>query len=56
MLFRSVAIPLPNGAREGQTGVRSLNLSVAVGVVLFEAIRQLSEPRGASMGSSCREC
>lgn len=33
-------IPMPRGARAGG-GVRSLNLSVAVGVVLFEALRQL---------------
>ncbi|MCP9850565.1 tRNA (cytidine(34)-2'-O)-methyltransferase [Cyanobium sp. Morenito 9A2] len=35
-----LAIPMPRGTRAGG-GVRSLNLSVAVGVVLFEALRQL---------------
>jgi len=37
-----LTIPFPIAARNGQAGVRSLNLSVAVGVVLFEAIRQLN--------------
>lgn len=36
----TLAIPMPRAARAGQPGVRSLNLSVAVGVVLFEALRQ----------------
>ncbi len=36
----SVAIPM-RGSIENGGGVRSLNLSVAVGVVLFEALRQL---------------
>ncbi|MCP9916102.1 tRNA (cytidine(34)-2'-O)-methyltransferase [Cyanobium sp. ATX 6F1] len=35
-----LTIPMPRGTRAGG-GVRSLNLSVAVGVVLFEALRQL---------------
>jgi tRNA (cytidine/uridine-2'-O-)-methyltransferase len=35
-----LTIPMPGGTRCGG-GVRSLNLSVAVGVVLFEALRQL---------------
>lgn len=39
-----LTIPLPIAAGNGQAGVRSLNLSVAVGVVLFEAIRQLNRP------------
>lgn len=34
-------IPMSGGAREPEPGVRSLNLSVAVGVVLFGALRQL---------------
>jgi tRNA (cytidine/uridine-2'-O-)-methyltransferase len=33
-------IPLPFSRREGTGGVRSLNLSVAVGVVVFESLRQ----------------
>jgi tRNA (cytidine/uridine-2'-O-)-methyltransferase len=36
----SLSIPMP-GSIENGGGVRSLNLSVAVGVVLFEALRQL---------------
>jgi tRNA (cytidine/uridine-2'-O-)-methyltransferase len=36
----AITIPMPHAARGGQPGVRSLNLSVAVGVVLFEALRQ----------------
>jgi len=36
-----LTIPMPQGARAGEGGVRSLNLSVAVGIVLFEALRQL---------------
>jgi len=32
--------------------VRSLNLSVAVGVVLFEALRQLNDPGPPQPGSS----
>ena len=35
-----LTIPMPGSVRHGG-GVRSLNLSVAVGVVLFEALRQL---------------
>ncbi len=35
-----LTIPMAQGGR-GATGVRSLNLSVAVAVVLFEALRQL---------------
>lgn len=36
-----LVIPMRQGSREPGTGVRSLNLSVSVGVVLFEALRQL---------------
>ena len=36
-----LTIPMPCSQRHGSGGVRSLNLSVAVGVVLFEALRQL---------------
>jgi tRNA (cytidine/uridine-2'-O-)-methyltransferase len=36
-----LTIPMPCSLRQGTGGVRSLNLSVAVGVVLFEALRQL---------------
>ena len=41
-----LTIPMPGGT--GQPGgiVRSLNLSVAVGVVVFEALRQLGMQRG----------
>jgi tRNA (cytidine/uridine-2'-O-)-methyltransferase len=35
-----LTIPMPGSVPHGG-GVRSLNLSVAVGVVLFEALRQL---------------
>ncbi len=34
-------IPMARSAHTGDGGVRSLNLSVAVGIVLFEALRQL---------------
>jgi tRNA (cytidine/uridine-2'-O-)-methyltransferase len=37
-----LTIPLARPSLKGPPGVRSLNLSVAVGVVLFEAIRQLN--------------
>lgn len=36
-----LSIPMPFGQQGDTPGVRSLNLSVAVGVVLFEALRQL---------------
>lgn len=36
----AITIPMIRAARGDQPGVRSLNLSVAVGVVLFEALRQ----------------
>lgn len=36
----AITIPMARAARGGLPGVRSLNLSVAVGVVLFEALRQ----------------
>ena len=36
-----LVIPMSGAASSGAPGVRSLNLSVAVGVVLFEALRQL---------------
>jgi len=51
-----LTIPLARPARNGISGVRSLNLSVAVGVVLFEAIRQLNSgtvPSGPPSGSGC---
>jgi tRNA (cytidine/uridine-2'-O-)-methyltransferase len=44
-----LTIPMAQRAQSGQGGVRSLNLSVAVAVVLFEALRQLGalqEKRG----------
>jgi len=37
-----LVIPMRHASRDGLPGVRSLNLSVSVGVVLFEAQRQLS--------------
>jgi len=49
-------IPLYRPSRNGTSGVRSLNLSVAVGVVLFEAIRQLNSgpaPLNSPSGSGC---
>ena len=39
---RQLTIPMPQNVRTGTFGVRSLNLSVAVGVVVFEALRQLN--------------
>jgi tRNA (cytidine/uridine-2'-O-)-methyltransferase len=36
-----LTIPMARSARDAQQGVRSLNLSVSVGIVLFEALRQL---------------
>jgi tRNA (cytidine/uridine-2'-O-)-methyltransferase len=42
-----LAIPLLRSAQDPGGGVRSLNLSVAVGVVLFEALRQLTAPNDA---------
>jgi tRNA (cytidine/uridine-2'-O-)-methyltransferase len=42
-----LTIPLARRAAHGSVGVRSLNLSVAVGVVLFEAIRQLNSVAAA---------
>jgi tRNA (cytidine/uridine-2'-O-)-methyltransferase len=36
-----LTIPMACSASDGRGGVRSLNLSVAVGIVLFEALRQL---------------
>ena len=36
----ALTIPMSGGQRLQQPGVRSLNLSVSVGVVLFEALRQ----------------
>jgi tRNA (cytidine/uridine-2'-O-)-methyltransferase len=37
-----LTIPMPRDRRREGGGVRSLNLSVAVGVVVFEALRQAS--------------
>ena len=42
-----LTIPMARRARQGEGGVRSLNLSVSVGIVLFEALRQLG-PDGGS--------
>jgi tRNA (cytidine/uridine-2'-O-)-methyltransferase len=39
-----LTIPMPCSVISGRGGVRSLNLSVSVGVVLFEALRQLEHP------------
>ena len=44
-----LTIPMARRARHGEGGVRSLNLSVSVGIVLFEALRQL-EPAPGSEG------
>jgi tRNA (cytidine/uridine-2'-O-)-methyltransferase len=38
-----LVIPMRFAATGGEPGVRSLNLSVSVGVVLFEALRQLNQ-------------
>lgn len=40
-----LTIPMPCSLASGRGGVRSLNLSVAVGVVLFESLRQLGHPK-----------
>lgn len=44
-----LTIPMARAARHGEGGVRSLNLSVSVGIVLFEALRQLG-PGGRTDG------
>lgn len=44
-----LTIPMPCSLTAGSGGVRSLNLSVAVGVVLFEALRQ-----GTDEGMACQ--
>jgi tRNA (cytidine/uridine-2'-O-)-methyltransferase len=44
-----LTIPMARRARAGEGGVRSLNLSVSVGIVLFEALRQLG-PGGGGEG------
>jgi tRNA (cytidine/uridine-2'-O-)-methyltransferase len=54
--YARLTIPHARPARNGIPGVRSLNLSVAVGVVLFEAIRQLNSgtvPNGPLSSSGC---
>jgi tRNA (cytidine/uridine-2'-O-)-methyltransferase len=38
-----LTIPMPQSSRKIPGGVRSLNLSVAVGVVVFEALRQQTQ-------------
>ncbi|MEB3173236.1 MAG: tRNA (cytidine(34)-2'-O)-methyltransferase [Cyanobacteriota bacterium] len=38
-----LVIPMRHASKAQQPGVRSLNLSVSVGVVLFEALRQLNQ-------------
>lgn len=40
-----LVIPMRHASRHGSAGVRSLNLSVSVGVVLFEALRQLDQTK-----------
>jgi tRNA (cytidine/uridine-2'-O-)-methyltransferase len=47
-----LTIPIARPSLNGIAGVRSLNLSVAVGVVLFEAIRQLNSGTAPSMPPS----
>jgi tRNA (cytidine/uridine-2'-O-)-methyltransferase len=53
-----LAIPLVPGSDGPSSGtiaaVRSLNLSVAVGVVLFEALRQLNHGQGGGDGPTAR--
>lgn len=44
-----LTIPMAAAGQAQGGGVRSLNLSVAVGVVLFEAIRQLRTPAGEAI-------
>lgn len=39
----SLQIPLQGRKEDGERAVRSLNLSVAVGIVLFEALRQIEQ-------------
>ncbi|WP_216902973.1 tRNA (cytidine(34)-2'-O)-methyltransferase [Synechococcus sp. CCY 9618] len=41
-----LGIPMARSARDAAGGVRSLNLSVSVGIVLFEALRQLGAHAG----------
>ena len=48
-----LTIPMPQSGRAIPGGVRSLNLSVAVGVVVFEALRQRNLD-GAGMASISR--
>ena len=45
-----LTIPMARRARPGEGGVRSLNLSVSVGIVLFEALRQLGPAEGGERG------
>lgn len=47
-----LTIPMPGAVGAGG-GVRSLNLSVAVGVILFEALRQLQPPGDRDAGQDC---
>jgi tRNA (cytidine/uridine-2'-O-)-methyltransferase len=47
-----LTIPMEVSGQHGQPGVRSLNLSVAVGVVLFEALRQLRQPISSGNAAS----
>jgi tRNA (cytidine/uridine-2'-O-)-methyltransferase len=42
----ALTIPMAQKAQPGQGGVRSLNLSVAVAVVLFESLRQIQIQQG----------
>ena len=42
----ALTIPMAQKAQPGQGGVRSLNLSVAVAVVLFESLRQIQLQKG----------
>lgn len=48
-----LTIPMECSSRRVDGGVRSLNLSVAVGVVLFEALRQIDQLSRPEPGSSC---
>jgi len=53
---QALQIPMAGSVEHGG-GVRSLNLSVAVGVVLFEALRQLQgEAGGAGLSADADRC
>jgi tRNA (cytidine/uridine-2'-O-)-methyltransferase len=47
-----LTIPMPRSGQKIPGGVRSLNLSVAVGVVVFEALRQCTPGRPSVVSTS----